>query len=161
MPIKLQKKSYALLKKYLTFAMQTVNEEIIRGLAILGDKCVVRIKDRSGAESWNDKSGNLRSSIGYGIYAHGRKLLNSVFQQVKNGREGVQVGRDMIDALAQQYADTYALVVIAGMNYAEAVEECKNKDVLASTKLWAEGVVNEHLQKALERAMKKIEQANL
>lgn len=161
MPIKLQQKSYALLKKYLTFAMQTVNEEIIRGLAILGDKCVVRIKDRSGAESWNDKSGNLRSSIGYGIYAHGRKLLNSVFQQVKNGSEGVQVGRDMIDALAQQYADTYALVVIAGMNYAEAVEECKNKDVLASTKLWAESVVNEHLQKALERAMKKIEQANL
>ena len=35
-----------------------------------------------------------------------------------------------LQELASKYASTYALVVVAAMNYAEFVEACKNKDVL-------------------------------
>ena len=58
--------------------------------------------------------------------------------------------------LATKSAETYALVVVAGMDYAEAVEARDNKDVLASTELWAKQEIQKYLNKALERAYGKI-----
>ena len=59
-----------------------------------------------------------------------------------------------IDELAKLYSQTYALVVVAGMNYADKVEAMDNKDVLASTELWAKGEVQRHLNIAKEKAGK-------
>ena len=42
------------------------------------------------------------------------------------------------------------------MNYADAVEARENKDVLASTELWAKGVISERMRKAKDRAINKI-----
>lgn len=62
----------------------------------------------------------------------------------------------MIEELASKYAETYALVVVAAMEYADFVEAMKNKDVLASTELWAKREINQYLDKSLERAYGKI-----
>ena len=62
----------------------------------------------------------------------------------------------MVEELANQYANTYALVVVAAMNYAEYVEAMENKDVLASAELFARDKVNEYMNKALQRAELKI-----
>ena len=48
------------------------------------------------------------------------------------------------------------MVVIAGMNYAAAVEASDNKDVLASTELWAKSVISARMEKAKESAINKI-----
>lgn len=133
-----------------------IEEEITRAFSYLGEQCVTRIRDRGPKESWFDQTGNLRSSIGYAVYGDGRKVIESAFDVVKGGSEGSATGRRMIDNLAAQYAETYALVVVAGMEYADAVEARDNKDVLATTYLWAKQEVRKYLDNALARAEKKI-----
>lgn len=108
-----------------------IEEEIRRSLAYLGEESVKKARDRSSEESWKDQTGNLRSSVGYAIYEYGKKTIESAFRQVKDGAEGVSEGRKMVEELAKQYSDTYALVVVAAMNYADYVEALENKDVLA------------------------------
>jgi len=133
-----------------------VHEEILNALAYLGEQCVTRIRDRSAQESWIDHTGNLRSSIGYGVYAKGRKYMESTFESVLSGSTGSSTGRRYLDSLSSQYANTYALVVVAGMSYADYVEAIDGKDVLASTELWARAEVQKFLDMAKEKAMKRI-----
>lgn len=137
-------------------SMLIVRDEIIRALSYLGEQCVIKVRDRSAMESWIDQTGNLRSSIGYAIYEEGRKEIESAFKVVKNGRKGADEGRKMIDELSGLYSNTYALVVIAAMSYAEYVEAKDNKDVLASTELFARKEVDKYLNNALKRAETKI-----
>lgn len=141
---------------YLLKCFDIVSGEIQRGLSILGEKCVKRIRDRGYDESWKDQTGNLRSSIGYAIYNHGKKIIESAFAVIKNGTDGANEGRKMVEELAKKYSETYALVVLAGMNYAEIVERMDSKDVLASTELWAKTQVDEHIKNSFNRAVQRI-----
>lgn len=127
-------------------------------LNYLGMLCIRKIRDRSGSESWYDQTGNLRSSIGYAIFSQGRKEIESAFDSVLGGTEGSQKGRKMVEELARLYSDTYALVVVAAMEYAEYVEAMGSKDVLASTEIFATQEVGKYLQKALREAEKEIQQ---
>lgn len=140
------------------FIPRIFQEEIFRALAYLGEQSIARIRDRSGEDSWFDQTGNLRSSIGYAIYGDGRKIIESTFAVVKNGAQGSAEGKRMIDELASKYAETFTLVVVAGMEYADAVEARDNKDVLASTELWAKAKVQEYLDRAKEKAVRRIAQ---
>ena len=108
----------------------------IRALSYLGEQCVIEAKDRTQEASWFDQSGNLRSSIGYVIVANGRIVQYSDFNQVKQGSEGVKEGKELAEELARKYSSGYALIVVAGMNYAELVEAMDNKVVLASAELF-------------------------
>ena len=65
------------------------------------------------------------------------KYLNSQISQVRQGNEGVRKGKALIEELSKKFANGYALVVVAGMNYAEFVEAMENKNVLASAELFA------------------------
>ena len=120
---------------------------VIRKLAELGEQCVNRIRDRGGDASWYDRSGNLRSSVGYVIAHNGSIIRYSEFNQVKQGSEGVKVGKELAEELVRMYTSPYVLIVVAGMNYAEKVESMDNKDVLASTELWAIDQVPKMLEK--------------
>lgn len=133
-----------------------LQEEMFRALSYLGEQSIKRIRDRGPEESWFDQTGNLRSSIGYAVYGEGRKIIESAFEVVKDGNEGPSEGKRMIDELASKYAETFALVVVAGMEYADAVEARENKDVLASTELWAKAKVQEYIDRAKTRAENRI-----
>lgn len=137
-------------------AAAIVNEEIANMLKYLGEQCVVRIRDRSAEESWIDHTGNLRSSIGYAVFNKGSKIAESAFESVLSGSTGSAKGRSYVNSLASQYAQTYALVVVAGMSYADYVEAINNKDVLASTELWAKEEIGKYLERAMEKAIKRI-----
>lgn len=116
---------------------ERVERLTIRALSKLGEQCVTKIRDRAGDKSWYDQTGNLRSSVGY-VIAHNKNIIQySTFNQVKQGSEGVKTGKDLAKELAKRYSNNYVLIVVAGMNYAEFVEAMDNKDVLASTELWA------------------------
>lgn len=67
----------------------------------------------------------------------------------------------MIADLAKEYSQVYALVVVAAMNYADFVEAKENKDVLASTELWARSVIDGKLKLAVDKAVSKINQIRL
>lgn len=114
-----------------------VNTLTIRALSYLGELCVIEAKDRPQESSWFDQSGNLRSSIGYVIVHNGKIIKYSEFNQVKQGTDGIKEGKELAKELAKQYTSGYALVVVAGMNYAELVEAMDSKVVLASAELFA------------------------
>ena len=143
-------------KKLLQESIAIINEEIERTLQYLGVQCVAKARKRSGEDSWFDDTGNLRSSVGYAIYEHGHEFIRSAFPIVINGVEGKEKGDALITELAKKYSSTYALVVVAAMDYAEYVEALENKDVLASTELWARGVIDEYIQKAVSKAERRI-----
>lgn len=126
----------------------------IRALSYLGEQCDSRVRDREGNKSWYDQSGNLRSSVGYVIAYNGNIIQYSDFNQIKQGWEGVSVGKNLAKGLVRRYPNDYVLVIVAGMNYAEYVERKDNKDVLASTELWAMDQVPKMLEK-LKRQIAK------
>lgn len=133
---------------------ERVERLTIRALSKLGEQCVTKIRDRAGDKSWYDQTGNLRSSVGY-VIAHNKNIIQySIFNQVNQGSEGVKTGKDLAKELAKRYSNNYVLIVVAGMNYAEFVEAMDNKDVLASTELWAREQVPLMLEK-LKRQIAK------
>ena len=138
-------------------AAKIIFDRVQYNLNYLGMLCVRRIRDRSGSDSWFDQTGNLRSSIGYAIYSFGQKQIESAFDSVLGGSEGTQKGRKMVADLASKYSDTYALVVVAAMEYAEHVESIESKDVLASTEIYAKSEVRRYLEKAIREAEKEIQ----
>lgn len=149
------------ISNYFFRATQIVHEEMIRTLSYLGEQAVKRVRDRSGEDSWFDRTGNLRSSVGYAVIDHGRKQIESAFEMVKNGTSGSSEGRKYIDELVSKYSNTYALLVVAGMNYAEDVEALENKDVLASTEIWARSVIDDYISKTKPRILNRIMKLSL
>lgn len=142
-------------------AAKIIFDRVQYNLNYLGLDCVRRIRDRSGDESWYDQTGNLRSSIGYAIYSYGRKQIESSFDSVLGSSEGSDKGRKMVADLASKYSDTYALVVVAAMEYADYVEAIDSKDVLASTEIYAKSDVNRYLEKAIKEAEKEIQRIEM
>lgn len=142
-------------------AAKIIFDRVQYNLNYLGMLCIKRIRDRSGDESWYDQTGNLRSSIGYAIYSYGRKQIESTFDSVLGSSEGSQKGRKMVEDLASEYSDTYALVVVAAMEYADYVEAIDSKDVLASTEIYAKSEVNRYLEKAIKEAEKEIQRIEM
>lgn len=127
--------------------IERVNILTIRALSRLGEECVIEARGRSPEESWIDRSGNLRSSIGYVIASEGRIIKYSDFTVVKNGTEGPEAGKTLTEEIAKKYRSGYVLVVVAGMNYAEYVEAMDNKVVLASAELFARQRLPSMMQK--------------
>lgn len=114
-----------------------IDSVIIHALANLGNECVAEARNRSQEKSWFNHTGNLRSSIGYIVVAHGEIVKISGFETVLSGSEGTKVGKKLAVELAKNYASGYALIIVAGMHYAEYVEAKDNKSVLASAQLLA------------------------
>lgn len=144
------------LNAFLSQALSIYQEYLLKALAKLGEECTARIRNRSAKESWIDHTGNLRSSIGYAVYETGKKFLESMFPQVLNGVDGSSKAKTMIADLAKEYSKVYALVVIAGMEYASNVEDIDGKDVLASTKIWATSILEKRLKTASDTAILQI-----
>lgn len=137
---------------------QMIDALVTRKLTVLGEECVKRVRDRSASESWIDHTGNLRSSIGYSVISKGKPIKTGGFNRTSapdgSGAEGIIEGKSYIEQVMRFYYQDYALVVVAGMNYADEVEALDNKDVLASTELWAKSVWATY-QKELKADIKK------
>ena len=148
--------SASALDAFLQRAARKIQENVLNALSKLGDESVVRIRNRSAEESWIDHTGNLRSSIGFAVYEQGSKYMESAFSQVRSGTDGSVKGKKMINDLAKEYSRVYALVVVAGMEYAGEVEALESKDVLASTKIWATSIVEQRVKTAIDSAVNEI-----
>lgn len=130
------------LKEYLELCQQIADDCVFEAFAYLAEECVNRVRDRSADDSWIDRTGNLRSSIGYIITANGKPMVKGGFKPTSapdgNGAKGQSKGPSYADSIASQLAYApIALIVVAGMEYAVYVEARNNKDVLAATELWA------------------------
>lgn len=116
---------------------------IINLLIYLGKKCVNKARSLN---SYQDQTGNLRSSIGFMVLDNGQVVGSSSFPKVKTGSDGRNAGSDFIKTLASEYGEGLILIVVAGMNYASYVE-AMGLDVLTSAELFAEQTLPSMLRK--------------
>ena len=94
-------------------------------LAYLGEEIVNKAKDNpppeSGGTSFHDRTGNLRSSIGWAILEDGF-VKQKKLKVVGKGAEGKEAADALLIELATEHNEGLVLVVVAGMEYAAAVE---------------------------------------
>lgn len=119
---------------FLRSELERIHELTVRMLCFLGEKCVVEARSNG---QYVDQTGNLRSSIGYVVVYNGQIIDVSDFNPVKQGADGAKEGRALAEKLARNYKRGYALIVVAGMNYAAYVEAMEGKVVLTSAELFA------------------------
>ena len=119
-----------------------VDRQLIESLTRVGEEAVKLAKMIPPERGFKDRTGNLRSSIGYVVLVDG-KPVNVAFAAVKGGHAGVNEGQRLALQVGSK-TEGYALVVVAGMNYAFHVES-KGRDVLTSAEKFAEKEVAKHL----------------
>lgn len=119
-----------------------VDRQLIESLTRVGEEAVKLAKMIPPERGFKDRTGNLRSSIGYVVLVDG-KPVNVAFAAVKGGHAGVNEGQRLALQVGSK-TEGYALVVVAGMNYAVHVES-KGRDVLTSAEKFAEKEIAKEL----------------
>lgn len=122
--------------------IEDITLHIVNQLTYIGEECI-RIARQSG--SYDDNTGNLRSSIGYVILRDGVPVIKGSPQQYKNGTEGAKAAETLLETLRAKFPKGIVLIVCAGMKYAVYVEEIHHRDVLASAELKAQSLIKQLL----------------
>lgn len=132
------------IKKLLNERKKRIEQALLLRLQRIGEEFVTNARDKA---TFTDRTGNLRSSIGYIIMKDGKQLLSN-FQQVGKGKSGVSAAKEVAKETATNFPTGYVLICVAGMEYAAAVES-KGYDVITSSSTLAED--------SIKKAVKKIE----
>lgn len=143
----------------ITSAMQNLHYRIIRDLSIAGEKATEKarliVTAHGGGGSvyppYTVQTSNLVSSTGYALVYNGQIVSMSSFAAVGgpkgDGQEGSATGKAYVKELAMRFPQGYALILVAGMEYASYVQELYHRDVLVSGSLVAEQLVREMQEK--------------
>lgn len=110
---------------------------LLQFLHRIGEEAVkmARLKHEN---DWTDQTGNLRSSINYGVYKNGVAVDMGKPEIYKEGAEGAQKARELLSELGSKSQNEYTLIIVAGMNYASFVENIYHKDVISGAAMKAE-----------------------
>lgn len=110
-------------------------QKCIKAYLVLGESVVSHAKQSVG---FTDRSGNLRSSIGYVLFVNGQ-----VYKEFYEGKAvGTSEGKQFACELASKARKApIVLVFTAGMNYAYSVES-KGYNVLAASENYAKQVAD-------------------
>lgn len=134
---------------YLHQQVNRLDDLMIRNLNYLGMECVNLAKS---LDTYQDQTGNLRNSIGYVVIKHGN-ILNSAFlddtkgpASENNDISGKETGENYAKELAKNFKNGYAVIVVAGMEYASYVEDVHHLDVLNPAKVFAKSRINQIAQ---------------
>lgn len=133
----LQTTPQAEINAYLARKIELRVKAIIRTLHYIGISCINEARDNG---TYRDRTGNLRNSIGYVIVRDGQIVEGSSFDIKEEGWEGKASAERIIHQQVARFPHGIVLIVVAGMNYASAVE-AKNLNVLTSAELLAEQLV--------------------
>lgn len=114
-------------------------QNVIRIMRVVGEDAVNEARSYAKDNDWQDVTGNLRSSIGYVISLNG-KTIDAAFDADIQGpqpkpKDGRKVGRELAIDISRGLPEL-ALVIVAGMNYAVAVES-RGRNVLTSAEIKA------------------------
>lgn len=120
-----------------------IERQIIESLCRIGEEAISMAKTIPEERGFTDRTGNLRSSMGYIVFKDG-KPLNIDFKAEKGGDIGAQEGERLAVQVGGSYTEGYTLVVVAGMKYAVYVES-KGRDVLTSAEKQAEKAIAKEL----------------
>ncbi len=118
--------------------VERIEKAIILRLKRAGENFVKNARDNG---TYNDRTGNLRSSIGYVVLKNGVQQSQN-FRQVGKGKDGPPTARNVIDEVKGKFQQGYVLICVAGMDYAAAVES-KGRDVITASSHLAEAELKE------------------
>jgi hypothetical protein len=140
------------------FSMRDINARIDRFekektrkmFEVLSYVGIESVKFAKKYHGYRDQTGNLTSSIGYAIihdgkiestYGGGTAIVQKDISGKTKRVESTTVGKSgavkVIEELARQYPRGMVLVVVAGMEYAAAVES-KSYDVITGSSMYAD-----------------------
>lgn len=141
-------------RNYIEHKRQAFVQAVLNRFELVGFEFVKMAREKTAAQGgFNDVTGNLRSSIGFAVVDHGN-IVNENYEPSKGGQkrtEGIQEAKNFIRTLTSDFESGYALIVVAGMGYAAAVES-KGKDVITGSSLEAEAI----LKAAIKRLKSKV-----
>jgi len=103
----------------------SIEQRIIWTLAMVGENFV---NDARNIRTYQDQTGNLRSSIGYIIAQDG----NIIQENIEGKAEGRSQAKKIADEVLRENKKGFVLIVVAGMEYAAAVES-KGYDVITGS----------------------------
>jgi hypothetical protein len=143
-----------LMRLFRKFTNADIHKKIVVDLERLRDAARLRLQRVgetfvTGARNnanFTDRTGNLRSSIGYIILENGVQYADGGFTRIKQGGEGIKKGKDFIDKISAKYPRGLVLICVAGMNYAAYVE-AKGYDVITGSSQ----IAKDELKRAFER----------
>jgi co-chaperonin GroES (HSP10) len=130
---------------------EKIEGEIIESLKLVGEKFIINARS---TDTYKDQTGNLRSSIGFVILKDGEQIFGSDFALAKKGTDrvtGQKTGIRIADEASSKFQRGIVLIVVAGMDYAAAVES-KNLDVITGSSFIAEA----DLRKSLNELKSKL-----
>jgi hypothetical protein len=148
--------------KFIENKFQRIDQAIISRFQFIGEAFVKNARENG---EYKDQTGNLRNSIGYIILKDGVEIKSNfkksatVVALTKNGKQktttgatdGLNKGMAYARELGQKHLKGYCLIVVAGMEYAMAVE-ARGKDVLTASGITAKN----DLKRAIESLKNKI-----
>lgn len=123
---------------------QREEDAIITNLSYVGETAIIIAREEG---DYRDITGNLRSSIGYVVLQDGKVITKAIVERTKDGTEGAKQLEEVLPKLQSKYRTGFALIVVAGMNYAAYVEDIHHRVVLSSAKLKAEELAKELLNR--------------
>ena len=126
--------------RYLSEKTREYRRKCLTLFQYVGEQCV---NDARLNGSYTDRTGNLRSSIGWAIFEDGKIVGMSDFSKV--GEESDQAegaSKDYINELASQYGKGLTLVIVAGMHYAAYVAG-RGYNVLDSAEILGEKLIRD------------------
>lgn len=143
MPITGSKKVSNAFYSYVIKQQQNAKEAAITALNYVGLECVKEARQNG---KYTDRTGNLRSSIGYVVLENGIPIKKGGYQKVLSTATEAQAKSDsLISSLAATYKTGLVLIVLAGMDYAVYVE-AKGYNVLNSAETLAKKLVPQMLK---------------
>src|SRR5690606_17274973 len=124
--------------------MEEIDNKILLSLQYAGEQ-FVNIARLGG--TYDDDTGNLRSSIGYIILKDG-EVVHQNFQKqqgAEDGDTGVLKAYSAANEVAGANSQGWVLIGVAGMEYAAAVE-AKNYDVITGAYMKTEAILKRVLE---------------
>ena len=130
-----------------------VDTSILTTLGYLGEELTNFAKMNI---TFTPRSGNLQNSTGYVVVKNGKVVLVAGFGEVSSESEGEKKGIELALKLAKGTASSsYALVIVAGMEYAAEVE-ARGYNVILPAELLAKTEFPKVLKELMEKVNKKL-----
>lgn len=144
--IKIKTSDFLNPQKLIQLLEDCLTEELTRWAIESGDY----LRSNKG---FNDHTGNLRSSLGAGVSREGKVVFDTGFRAILNGGQGSNKGKAALEEVARRCRSTIAAIMVAGMDYAQVVEDIDSKDVMESRRIQCEHEASVIFERALKKAI--------
>lgn len=121
-----------------------IERVILNRLILIGEQFVKNAREN---HTYLDQTGNLTSSISYIVLNNGK----TVSKNLEGTAKGIESAKSLISELSVRFQTGYVLIVVAGMDYAAAVES-RGKDVLTASSI----IAKNELKKAVKDIKRKV-----